>query len=78
MQTAIKTSTPKDLARAARLGIEMARALTTYLRDLELLGEDVATLRYEVRTAASAIMRESIIIPGIRIAVFPIDEQEPK
>lgn len=78
MTDAMKTTPPKDRARAARLGIEMARGLQTYLDDLSQMGDDLSTLRYAVTDAHRRIMNEVLTVPGVRIAVFPIDEEEKR
>jgi len=70
-----KVPTPKDLARLARLGIESSRALRVFHEEMLQFDGSVSSLRCAVRRAAEDIQSESLNVPGIRIAVFPIDDE---
>lgn len=70
-----KTTEPKELARAARLAIEAARALNILHSELAALGEEVSSLRYAVSRSSKEIMEDALNLPGLRIAVFPIEDK---
>ena len=75
----MENSTPNiDLARASEMGIELARALDTYHKELLCMGDETISLRYAASSASRDLMRESLILPGIRISITPLPQKESK
>lgn len=76
MSDRTKTTESREAARLVRLSIEASRAMNILYDELEKAGEDLSSLRYAVARGSRDIMESALQVPGMRIAVFPIEEKQ--
>lgn len=69
-------SEPKMRARLVRQSLEAARVLAMLENELVGSGDDLTQLWSRVREARESIMFACMRCEGVRIAVFPVEEQE--
>jgi predicted chitinase len=74
-QTMIEKYTePKRRAQLVRQCIEAAKILAVLAEELSHSGDDLTTMWNRVNEASESILRASLKVKGVRVAVFPAEE----
>ncbi len=69
---------PKALATCVRQLLEMSRCLNDIADVLRNMGDDTTPLWGSVSRSSEEILAKCMHQPGIRIAVFPLEDKEAK
>ncbi len=69
------TSEPKTRAKVVRATLEAAKLLKILAEEAYEAGEDLDQIWHTANRASETMLQQAIIVPGVRIAVFPSDAE---